>query len=72
MHSAGFGDGGKRGGARKDGLIQVPIKDNCTITEPDGEELHAGREGDRSDLSKKEGSEITHNGVKERSEGRTG
>jgi hypothetical protein len=50
VHGAGLGDGGEGSRAREDGLIQVPIKNNSAITKPDGKELEAGREGNRSNL----------------------
>lgn len=35
----------------------MPIKNHGAVTEPDGEERQAGREGNRSDLSKTKKSE---------------
>jgi len=54
VHGAGLGDGGEGSGAREGGLIQVPIKNNSAVSEPDGEELEAGREGKRSNLIDKD------------------
>jgi hypothetical protein len=53
MHSAGLGDGCERCGTREDGLIQVPIKNHCAISEPNGKEFKAGGEGNGRDLTRR-------------------